>query len=553
MGLKSYLAGAAKRGSERLKTLEDDAKTLITTEAGRIANEIAEKRKQRIKDKLDYSKKARELKSMYNLSDGQVETVLAGGLENAAAFTSAIKAGEARAYAADKTKPFDANQYAQSLFTTTQQMEGRGIGQQAEAFAALSGGPIAIDQTASTSSIMGQLRAMGARGGDDFVSSSLAAQTRALGGELPQEFTGAELGTTGMTVKGLGGMSPADLIALEQAQAKADLTTAQVGTETETAKLRSAQAKNVFAETDLTRAKIETANITNKNLEERLDLDADKLREEVRQITANIGLTEARTDTEGLSADKLEKELSLLDKYGEQERQAALDLLEAQIYEKGNASDLEGYQVMQLRKQDDLIAKINNPETPATEKAALEQQLKDSQKRVADAAIALSDTTDSSNYFSKSSEDQIFNRMIQRNAQALDIGGEMGPFGAEIALSLGTGKMPQYFTAVSNSIDEFASRFGDSARGRRAYTAFATSFDKQLRAFANSEGFVDGEFTNHGMKSEADLESLEQTFGQDGGAKPGDVAIATIDGRTTYFVMTPAGEFVGGIGQEETQ
>ena len=55
--LSGVLAGAAKRGSERLKALEDDTKKLITTEAGRIGAEMEASRKQRTKDKLDYGKK----------------------------------------------------------------------------------------------------------------------------------------------------------------------------------------------------------------------------------------------------------------------------------------------------------------------------------------------------------------------------------------------------------------------------------------------------------------------------------------------------------------
>jgi hypothetical protein len=514
--LQSVLAGAAKRGSERLKTLEEKADTLITTEASRVAKEISDKRKQRIKDKLDYGKAARNLKSTYNLSDAQVETVLAGGLENAAAFTTAIKAGEARAYALDKTKPFNANTYAQSLFSTTQDgtVTGRSIAEQEEAYAAGLSAPLTTSANESTQAIMAQLRASGARSGDEYVSGSLAAQTRAMGGEIPTEFTGAELGTTGMTVRGLGQMTPEELIALEQAQAKTDLTTAQVGSETALTGVREAQAQSIFADTDLAREKLETARITNEGLSERLGLEADKLREDVNQVIANIGLTEVRTATEGLSADKLETEIGLLDKYGAKEKQAALDLIEAQIYEKGNAADLEEYQAMQLRIQDDLLAKINNPDTDPSELPQLQQQLDDSKKRVSDASIALADTTSAADYFSKSSEDQIFNRMIQRNAQGLDIGGEMGPFGAEIALSLGTGKMPQYFTAVSNSIDEFANRFSDSKRGRRAYAAFASSFDKQLRSYANSQGFAEAEFTNHGVKTETELEALEKTLGR---------------------------------------
>ena len=78
--LKSVIAGAAKRGSERLKTLEEDTKKLITTEAARVGKEMEDVRKQRIKDVTSYNQAGRKLRG-YGLNNAQVEAVLAGGMD----------------------------------------------------------------------------------------------------------------------------------------------------------------------------------------------------------------------------------------------------------------------------------------------------------------------------------------------------------------------------------------------------------------------------------------------------------------------------------------
>jgi hypothetical protein len=564
MGLRlsSVLGGAATRGSERLKTLEEDTKKLITTEAARVAKELEDTRKERTKNRLDYNKAARQLKTQYKLSDGQVETLLAGGLQNVEAFSNAIKAGQARAYQEDRTKPFDALGYAQGLFSATQEgvnVPSRSISEQADAFASMMAPMPSSLMTSAEERIGKAVTGMGAaRAPKDFISSTLAAQTRALGGEAPVEFTGAELGTTGMTVKGLGELSPTDLIALRKAEA--DVASTEALTD-----VRKAQVGSINQDAALTKEKIEEAQITNKGLEDRLGAEADKVKATVDQIIANTGLAEARAKTEGISADKMQKELELLEEFGEEERQAALDLVEAQIYEKGSYNDLEAYQVGQLRIKNSLQDKLNNTEDP-TERAALEKRIKNVDSRISDAAIALSDDDTTTDYFKNAVQpENVFQKIIQRNAQGLDVGTELSPFSTEITLELGPGKMPQYFTAIATSIDEFGERFAYKQKGNKtviknqmgadAALAFAKSFDNQIKAFANSQGFIDAGFKNYSSPTAVGqgprIYSMDEINELEKDAKPGSVVIGRVGNRITHFVMSSAGEFIAGIGREE--
>ncbi|MAL44469.1 hypothetical protein [Hyphomonas sp.] len=138
--LQSAIAGFATRSSERLKALEEDTKELAKTEAGRIAQEIAEGRKQRIADTLDYNTRARKLKSSYGLNDAQVYTIMQGGLEEADAFMDTVRAGaiEAKTKGEDITGDWARN-YAANLFTIKdyEGIEAPTIAQQGEAFAAM--------------------------------------------------------------------------------------------------------------------------------------------------------------------------------------------------------------------------------------------------------------------------------------------------------------------------------------------------------------------------------------------------------------------------------
>jgi len=65
----------------------------------------------------NYNRRARKLKTNYDLTDGQIQTLLAGGLEEYDNFEAAISAGEATARLKDPNAKFDSKSFAQSLFT----------------------------------------------------------------------------------------------------------------------------------------------------------------------------------------------------------------------------------------------------------------------------------------------------------------------------------------------------------------------------------------------------------------------------------------------------
>ena len=93
--LQSFLSGAAKKASENLSKLDDEYRESIRNTAANLAKEAAAVRKERMAAVTNYNRKARRLKTSYDLTDGQIQTLLAGGLEETDRFEDAIKSGQA--------------------------------------------------------------------------------------------------------------------------------------------------------------------------------------------------------------------------------------------------------------------------------------------------------------------------------------------------------------------------------------------------------------------------------------------------------------------------
>lgn len=262
--LMSFAAGAAKRGSERLKALEEDTKKLITTEAARVAEDARNINKARIKSVTEYNSAARKLKSRYNLNDGQVEAVLAGGLDGVEKLDSTMQSLAIKAQL--DGKEFNrTNALASVLPTISPEVAGRSQDEAAAAFAAamnpytnegldLAAGRIGASVSAMTRSGKAPM---------DYITSQLQARTQALGGPTPEKFTGAAFGTTAYGFRPET-VDAATMIAAEKAAGEA----------------RSA---TIAAET------------AQFNLDEVLPADVEQRKAQTKQILANAGLDEAQT------------------------------------------------------------------------------------------------------------------------------------------------------------------------------------------------------------------------------------------------------------------
>ena len=262
--LMSFAAGAAKRGSERLKALEEDTKKLITTEAARVAEDARNINKARIKSVTDYNSAARKLKSRYDLNDGQVEAVLAGGLDGVEKLDSTMQSLAIKAQL--DGKDFNrTNALASVLPTISPEVAGRSQDEAAAAFAASMNPYTNEGMDVAAGRIGASVGAMtrGGRAPTEYIRSQLAAQTQALGGAGPEAFTGAAFGTTAYGFRPET-VDAATMIAARKAQAEA--TGAEVATAT-----------------------------AQFNLDEVLPADVEQRKAQTKQILASAGLDEAQT------------------------------------------------------------------------------------------------------------------------------------------------------------------------------------------------------------------------------------------------------------------
>jgi hypothetical protein len=262
--LMSFAAGAAKRGSERLKALEEDTKKLITTEAARVAEDARNINKARIKSVTDYNSAARKLKSRYDLNDGQVEAVLAGGLDGVEKLDSTMQSLAIKAQL--EGKEFNrANALAGVLPTISPDVAARSQDEAAAAFAA-SMNPYTNEGLDVAAGRIGASVGAMTRGGKapmDYITSQLQARTQALGGPTPEKFTGAAFGTTAYGFRPET-VDAATMIAAEKAAGEA----------------RSATI---------------AADVAQFNLDEVLPADVEQRKAQTKQILASAGLDEAQT------------------------------------------------------------------------------------------------------------------------------------------------------------------------------------------------------------------------------------------------------------------
>lgn len=365
--LQSILSGAAKRGSERLKTLEEDTNRLITTEASRVAKEMEDTRKARIAAKLDYGKAGRKLRSQYGLNDSQIEAVLAGGLEGVEALDKTMQNAALRAQLGGKVFDRDAT-LASVLPEISPAIAGRDLETQQEAYAAAMSPFSGTTLDASTSKISESVATRSPFGAPtDYISKRLAAETQAMGGQAPAEFAGQQFGeATGYGFRP-DVVSQADILAAQQTAANIKGTEAGTGlkaaqTEQITTMLPAELAdKKAATQARLAAAGLDEARTT--SIMETLPLDKLKTQAEVDMIAANIKKVDATinqmaAENEQIKANtglinqrmsKLAIETNILDELGTQE-------MEAKILQMNTASGLNAIRQETLEEELQFIA-----------------------------------------------------------------------------------------------------------------------------------------------------------------------------------------------------
>lgn len=537
--LQSAIAGAAKKATENLSALDEEYRDSIRNTAANLAKEAAAVRKERMNAVTNYNRRARKLKTNYDLTDGQIQTLLAGGLEEYDNFEAAISAGEATARLKDPNAKFDSKAFAQGLFTMpTGGPTGDilSIAQQAEAYAS--------QQAPSTLDV--QTLASGIAAGTEtpLTGISTAAVTKRLqdaaGTTMPADYAGPALGDTGISISRLAAMKPEDLIALQQASATLEKTTAEAAGIAATTQLTGAKGQLVKAQT-------EAANLTNARLPETLQAELDSSYASTALKEAQTAGVEQDTSKAILEQAKLKEELINYQKFGAANEQAALDLLEAKIGQANRPADLEQLQATFMSQAEALRAQAAtlDDDDPQVDVLLSQATMYDNRAVGVGNTIAAQDTTTTSVDWSKGSPEKRFDALLKTNVQAANISGTLNSAGNwewDFA-----NKRPAYYTALANTADQYSALYGDKGNtGRVSSQQNYQQLQNVLSQWSQEGNFVDantprpaststGEITNinFGNKTPTELKQLQDS----GNLKPGDIAMIKDSTGTSFVAM----------------
>jgi len=584
--LQSALAGAATSLSNRLRALEEETNELVKTEAGRVNNLLQENTKKRTAAKLDYGRAARKLEG-YGLSDGQIEAVLAGGLDGATQFEQSLQSKATRA--ALEGKQFDKNIAINELVAQTNpEFAARDIQAQEEAYAAMAVPNVlpSLDESVRTVStgIAGMAKGSAPT---DYIRSQLDSRVRAGAGERPEEFTGRAFGTDLGFQFAPELVTPQQLIELQKTQAEVEsieagtgltkartteirelykgkkqlqeaeirkidkglqLVDAQISSIVKDIQVSDANIQNIRARTaltlaqrytedqlrdlkedelkaaiDQTRASIAFTESRTTELDKRNEYIDEQLRAEIDGKLATTSLTVARIATEGINAEQAQQDLNLSYKYGDKEREAKLDLLEAQVYNTNRPTDLEEYQTLILMENDAIRKKIAETDDEA-EKTRLTELMKKNDARITNSAKALAGSQSLGDLLNKGAAPTVFSKIMETNLTGLGLDGEYTGLENFVA-NLTEGQLPLYFKGVSLGLEEFDTIYGmdmqgnNFVRGKRAsLNRLIENSDRNLKNRPDMSSLSEqdkerlgGNAISYGAKTPTELKELEKS------------------------------------------
>ena len=550
--LASAIGGFAKKTSANLDALQVKADDITKTAAKRFAEEANAVRKARISSRGSYSKIANRLSKNYNLNDAQVYALLSGGLEQADLFHNAD--------AKNKGTEFNRVDFIQKqVFKQTKDFDMANISKlslsdQADAYA-MSVAPMINNDFGSVANQVKQATTTALFGGQaaGVTKASFDAEFNALmgGQEMPQQGKMDFGSDTMYTVDNLTSVGAADTLAAQTAVLGQQKTTAEIG------QINKYTSK-LDADINLTES---TIDINKETL--------GKIKADVDLIKANTNLRTKQGKKIVVETDVLKDQLDNFDNYNKQEKELGIQLLKQKIIslEGSTFTDLEQFQVSLLNKSTNLKAKARVTED-GTEKSVLENEAQFYANQIGLLADEMNQANpDIDDVFSKSSPESIFNSIVDRNLQSFIPDAELQAFGDTIRYSV-AGKMPQYFSAVEQSIQNFSSRYGGDSRGGIPGTAdkFVAAEVFALRTAiknyslqTDSVNIIDYNKSTKGNKfafEKDDIKPIEVNTVEEvteklaeieasGFVDTGEVVVIKRGKKVLYYVMGSTGELIG--------
>ena len=474
--LQSAIAGGAKKLSERMKAFDENYYETIKNTTNDLAKEASDIRKERMKAVINYSEKASILQSDYGLTDGQVQELLRGGLGRYDQFVTAMNNAEAKAAtalpagAAGPLPEFDRAKAAQAMFNMDKIDENAvlTVAEQGQAYAAKLF-PSSFDLEATS-----QAAATGIQRGFLKVDAAdIAPKLRSAIGDLADEDI-RQLGSTGITIEGLGTLQVSELTALKQQIAQLESTLA--GTAQAKAQTRLVE-QNIISAASATKI----AEAAEARTAELFPVVKNNEQLKGREIATNI--TKNR-----LSADKFREEIEILQSTGMEAAELAIELTRAQIVNEGNFDSVEELFAGTVSLRDKAAAKLAALKADPDKEGSTELAQAEALVAMYDDAVIknaeLYGNNISNDILSKVNLDTAFEKTLKQAAAGLDIGAIYGNFDDALA-TFDTTQLPEYFAAVNFAIEDMRKRFGTLPAGANFVSSRENILARQVGAYAN--------------------------------------------------------------------
>ena len=554
--LQSALAGAAKAASAKIKAFDEDYADTLKNSAANLAKEAAQIRKDRMASVREYQKYGKRLQTNYGLSDAQVQTLLAGGVDQYEDFVDSIKNQQQIHVLSGAAGDFDARIAAESMFAgNIAQPDGiLSIADQAQAYAAQQA-PNTLDLEATAAGVAAGTR----RGIFGVDQETVKAALQGTAGEFADlDTTGTFMSDTGLTVKGLGGLTADETVAARTAVA--------------TLKNIEAKTEGERQQTKLVAANTEAAEIVNKTLPEKIQVEIESGYVSNALKEQQIQGLQVDQDTAILNQEKLVEEIENYKTYGADNEQKALDLLDAKIFAANSPSTLEQLQATYLSQETNLRREAASLDETDPNKMLLLRDAQALKIRAAGVANMIKDADETAQVdWSKGDPTSRFNAMLKTNLQNQNITGTLNPATGNFIFDFTT-KRPAYITGFANTVSQYEKMYGEAGvLGKNSSEENTTQLTNQIQTWSQEGGFVEPNMTdadqdgipdarvdqnstlpsnnfNFGLKTIPELTKLQVG----GSLIPGDIATFEVeddDGKKVQIttMYSTQGEWISGV------
>jgi hypothetical protein len=490
--LQSAIAGAAKVASQKMRAFDEDYADTLKNSAANLAKEAADIRKARMASVSDYGNKARTLRDIYGLNDGQIQTVLQNGLEGFESLVSSVRSGAVSAQIAGEK--FTPRTFVQNTLFTANPETGSNttymsLDDQAAAFAK-GQVPNTLDLEGSAATISAGTR----RGIFGVDATTARAALGDIGADLSTDYTGPGFAPAPYSYTPPA-LSAEDAQAIKMAEAKREQTESSTKANEANVKLTDARTADVTAGR-------KTANQANAIRKQELEL-AKKIAEskaklteaQVLQVEANVDNILTNIANTELSNEQKALELEAAWETGLENALLQNELLRSQILKNGSVTTAKEYAYTALSvadKADQKLIEMRNNDDFTTEDVTAQSALAEAKRNAANNAIAILGNQADEDLLSKINLENTFQIKAKNAALNLNVKRNFSSLADSIG-SITAGSYPGQISATAQAIEEINGEYGPNgyniAAAKRFVDGKAQGIHAAIASYAQGNNF----------------------------------------------------------------